>query len=115
MNDRPDVDSLVSSLRTDSDSARKFAVFKLQALLGDRDFALEFVQSDGPFALRCAVVETSGNTLAYALGSLNKLLELGLGWECVDEGVVEKVSERWKRKAQGEVKEARDWTIGANN
>ncbi|MBE7158470.1 MAG: DUF3361 domain-containing protein, partial [Rhodospirillales bacterium] len=75
---------------SDSDSTRKYAVFKLQAHLADPSFADAFIQHDGLLALRSAVLHTAGNTQAYALGSLDKLLELDMGWEVVDAGVVER-------------------------
>ena len=91
MNNPPDVETLVSGLVSDQESARKYAVFRLQALLSDPSFADAFVEGDGLLALREAVMQTSGNTQAYALGSLDKLLELDMGWEGVDVLVIEKV------------------------
>jgi engulfment/cell motility protein 1 len=91
MDEPPDVDSLVAGLQADSDSARKYAVFKLKTLLGDPSFADAFIRAEGLFALREAVLDSSGNLQAYALGSLNALLELDMAWECCDEGVLEKV------------------------
>lgn len=87
-----DAETLVAGLLSENESVRKFAVFKLQALLGDPSFADAFVQSrDGLLALRRAVLEATGNTQAYALGSLNKLLELDMGWQVTDAWVVEMV------------------------
>lgn len=91
MDDPPDVETLVSGLVSESESARKYAVFKLQGLLSDPSFADAFLQGDGLLALRDAVMQTAGNTQAYALGSLDKLLELDMGWEAVDVLVLEKV------------------------
>lgn len=92
MEEFPDVETLVSGLMSLSESTRKYAVFRLQSLLSDPDFADAFMQGDGLLALREAVMQTSGNTQAYALGSLDKLLELDMGWEGVDIHVIEKVS-----------------------
>lgn len=91
MDEPPDVATLVAGLVAESESARKYAVFKLKGLLGDPSFADAFVQADGLPPLRQAVLGTSGNTQAYALGSLDALLELDMGWECCDEQVLEKV------------------------
>jgi engulfment/cell motility protein 1 len=91
MDDPPDVVTLISGLRSENESARKYAVFKLQGLLSDPSFADAFVQGDGVVSLRDAVMQTTGNTQAYALGSLDKLLELDMGWEGVDILVIEKV------------------------
>jgi engulfment/cell motility protein 1 len=92
MDDTPDVDSLVAGLVSTSESARKYAVFKLQGLLADPSFADAFIQGDGLPALHSCVLESSGNAQAYALGSLLVLLELDVGWNVVDAQVVEKVS-----------------------
>jgi hypothetical protein len=92
MDDSPDVDTLVAGLVSSSESARKYAVFKLQGLLADPSFADAFIQGDGLPALHSCVLESSGNAQAYALGSLLVLLELDVGWEVVDAEVVGKVS-----------------------
>ena len=81
MDDNPDVETLVTGLVADSESTRKYAVFKLQAMLNDPSFADAFIEGDGLPALRRCVLESTGNTQAYALGSLDALLELDLGWE----------------------------------
>lgn len=91
MDDPPDVATLVSGLLADTESARKYAVFKLQGLLADPSFADAFIQGDGLPALRACVLDANGNAQAYALGSLVVLLELDMGWEGVDGEVVEKV------------------------
>lgn len=91
MEEPPDVATLVAGLLAESESAKKYAVFKLKGLLGDPAFADAFIQADGLPALRRAVLDTSGNTQAYALGSLDALLELDVGWECCDAEVLEKV------------------------
>ena len=92
MEDPPDVATLISGLVSDNEGARKYAVFRLQSLLADPSFADAFIQADGLYPLRHTVLETSGNTQAYALGSLDALLELDSGWEAVDEAIIEKVS-----------------------
>ena len=92
MDETPDVATLVAGLVSSSESARKYAVFKLQGLLADPSFADTFIQADGLPALHSCVLESSGNAQAYALGSLLVLLELDVGWEVVDAEVVEKVS-----------------------
>jgi engulfment/cell motility protein 1 len=91
MDDQHDVAALIKGLLADNEGPRKYAVFKLQTLLGDPSFADAFIQGDGLYALRQAVLETTGNTQAYALGSLDALLELDTGWDAVDSAVIEKV------------------------
>ena len=39
------------------------------------------------------MLESTGNTQAYALGSMDALLELDLGWEWADSEVIEKVGD----------------------
>jgi len=92
MDDMPDVSTLVEGLMSESESVRKYAVFKLQALLNDPAFADAFIEGGGLLPLRQAVLATTGNTQAYAFGSLDALLELDMGWDAVDEDVIEKVS-----------------------
>ena len=92
MNDTTDVNTLVAGLLSNSDSTRKYAVFRLQGLLSDPDFAEVFVKKDGLLALREAVMETTGNTQAYALGSMNKLLEVDSAWDVIDGLIIEQVS-----------------------
>lgn len=91
MDDPPEVSTLVAGLIAESESARKYAVFKLQGLLADPSFADAFIQGEGLPALRSCVLDANGNAQAYALGSLVVLLELDMGWEGVDGEVVEKV------------------------
>lgn len=91
MEEPPDVFTLVAGLTAESESAQKYAVFKLKSALGDMSWADEFIRAGGLPALRQAVLDTNGNTQAYALGSLDALLELDLGWECCDGEVLEKV------------------------
>ncbi|KAM3415519.1 hypothetical protein BST61_g9040 [Cercospora zeina] len=90
MEEPPDTATLVASLHAESESARKYAVFKLKGLLNDPSFADGFIQNEGLPALRQAVLKTTGNTQAYALGSLDALLELDMGWECCDQELLEK-------------------------
>jgi len=91
MDDPPDVATLIDGLVADNEGARKYAVFKLQSLLSDPSFADAFIEGDGLYALRQAVLETTGNMQAYAFGSLDALLELDMGWDIVDGAIIEKV------------------------
>ncbi|KAK5127142.1 hypothetical protein LTR85_008502 [Meristemomyces frigidus] len=93
MDDPPDVATLIDGLVSDNERARKFAIFKLQTLLGDPSFAEAFIEGDGLLPLRHAVLETGGNAQAYAFGSLDALLELDMGWDVVDGAVIEKAVE----------------------
>src|ERR1700753_3586671 len=85
------ISDLVARLGSDEDSVRKMAVFKLQSALGDPSFADVFITEGGLPKLRNLALRSNGNTLAYALTSFSRLLELDKGWECVDEDLIERV------------------------
>lgn len=83
---------IVERLGSDEDAVRKMAVFKLQSLIGDPSFADVFIMEGGLAKLRFLTLHTSGNTLAYSLTSLARLLEVDKGWDFIDQEVVERVS-----------------------
>lgn len=87
--DNQDITGLVARLSSDE---RKMAVFKLQSLLGDPSFADVFISEGGLPKLTDLVLRANGNTLAYALTSFSRLLELDKGWEYVNEDLIERVS-----------------------
>lgn len=79
--DQADIPSLLSRLSSDEDAMRKMAVFKLQSSINDPAFADLFISSGGLNILRQLIMATGGNTLAYSLQSLSRLLEVDMGWE----------------------------------
>lgn len=79
--DRADIPALLSRLGSDEDAARKMAVFKLQSSINDPAFADVFISSGGLVILRRLILTASGNTLAYSLQSLTRLLEVDMGWD----------------------------------
>lgn len=79
--DQADVPALLSRLASDEDAARKMAVFKLQSSINDPAFADVFISSGGLVVLRRLIMNTGGNTLAYSLQSLTRLLEVDMGWD----------------------------------
>lgn len=81
--DNIDILTLVGRLSSPEDSVRKMAVFKLQSAIGDPSFADVFIQEGGLLKLRRLCLEANGNTLAYSLASLSKMLELDKGWEAL--------------------------------
>jgi engulfment/cell motility protein 1 len=89
--DNYSISDLVGRLGSDEDSVRKMAVFKLQSALGDPSFADVFISEGGLPKLTSLALNSNGNTLAYALTSFSKLLELDKGWECVNEDLIERV------------------------
>lgn len=85
------ISDLVDRLGSEEDAVRKMAVFKLQGNVGDPSFADIFIAEGGLSKLRYLTLHTGGNTLAYSLTSLARLLEVDKGWEFVDQQVVERV------------------------
>lgn len=79
--DQADVPALLSRLASDEDAARKMAVFKLQSSINDPAFADVFISAGGLVILRRLIMTTGGNTLAYSLQSLSRLLEVDMGWD----------------------------------
>ncbi|KAK2629466.1 hypothetical protein QTJ16_000286 [Diplocarpon rosae] len=79
--DQADIPALLSRLSSDEDAMRKMAVFKLQSSINDPSFADVFISSGGLSILRRLIMTTGGNTLAYSLQSLSRLLEVDMGWE----------------------------------
>ncbi|PLB48575.1 regulator of Rac1, required for phagocytosis and cell migration [Aspergillus steynii IBT 23096] len=87
------ISEIVERLGSDEDAVRKMAVFKLQSLIGDPSFADVFIMEGGLAKLRFLTLHTSGNTLAYSLTSLARLLEVDKGWDFIDQEVVERIVE----------------------
>ncbi|TWU76827.1 hypothetical protein ED733_005861 [Metarhizium rileyi] len=79
--DQADIPALLARLSSDEDAARKMAVFKLQTSINDPSFADVFISSGGLVVLRGLIMDSGGNTLAYSLQSLTRLLEVDMGWD----------------------------------
>ncbi|KAF2397399.1 hypothetical protein EJ06DRAFT_481858 [Trichodelitschia bisporula] len=84
------IPELVSRLGSDEDSVRKMAVFKLQSAIGDPSFADVFIMEGGLPMLAALALTANGNTLAYALTSFGRLLELDKGWDYVTPELIER-------------------------
>ncbi|KAF2869406.1 ELMO/CED-12 family-domain-containing protein [Massariosphaeria phaeospora] len=87
------VAELVGRLSSEEESVRKMAVFKLQNAIGDPSFAEVFIQEGGLPKLRFLALHSTGNTLAYCLTSLSRLLELDKGWDHVTDDLIKRVVE----------------------
>lgn len=92
--DQADVPALLSRLASDEDAARKMAVFKLQSSINDPAFADVFISSGGLVVLRRLIMNTGGNTLAYSLQSLTRLLEVDMGWDIFEGHMANDLVER---------------------
>ncbi|KAF2270363.1 hypothetical protein CC78DRAFT_563771 [Lojkania enalia] len=87
------VPELVERLSSDEESVRKMAVFKLQSAIGDPSFADVFIHEGGLPKLRFLALHSTGNTLAYCLTSLSRLLELDKGWDHVTDDLIKRIVE----------------------
>ena len=92
--DQADIPALLSRLSSDEDAMRKMAVFKLQSSINDPSFADVFISSGGLYILRRLIMTTGGNTLAYSLQSLSRLLEVDMGWEIFESSGAGELVER---------------------
>ncbi|KAG6009513.1 hypothetical protein E4U21_002149 [Claviceps maximensis] len=79
--DQADIPALLARLSSDGEATRKMAVFKLQTSINDPAFADVFISSGGLVVLRGLIMASAGNTLAYSLQSLTRLLEVDMGWD----------------------------------
>ncbi|KAI8824188.1 ELMO/CED-12 family-domain-containing protein [Fimicolochytrium jonesii] len=65
----------------DDQAVLKRSIFLLQKYLKEDEFVDEFVTLGGPEKLQDIIITSEGNTLAYALTSLQTLMEHDRGWE----------------------------------
>ncbi|KAF2847642.1 hypothetical protein T440DRAFT_491849 [Plenodomus tracheiphilus IPT5] len=89
--DSINVSELVARLGAEEESVRKMAVFKLQSAIGDPSFADVFIYEGGLPKLRFLALHSTGNTLAYCLTSLARLLELDKGWDHVTDDLIARI------------------------
>lgn len=92
--DQADIPALLSRLASPEDAARKMAVFKLQSSINDPAFADVFISSGGLVVLRRLIMSSGGNTLAYSLQSLTRLLEVDMGWDIFEGPTASELVER---------------------
>ncbi|KAF2739150.1 hypothetical protein EJ04DRAFT_609248 [Polyplosphaeria fusca] len=91
--DTTSIPDLIDRLGSDEESVRKMAVFKLQNAIGDPSFADIFIHEGGLPKLRFLALHSTGNTLAYCLTSLSRLLELDKGWDHVTDDLIKRIVE----------------------
>ncbi|KAF2013141.1 engulfment and cell motility protein-like protein 2 [Aaosphaeria arxii CBS 175.79] len=91
--DNLNVAELVERLGSDDESVRKMAAFRLQGAIGDPSFADVFIHEGGLPKLRFLALHSTGNTLAYGLTSLSRLLELDKGWDHVTDDLITRIVE----------------------
>lgn len=89
--DSINVSELVARLGAEEESTKKMAAFKLQTAIGDPSFADIFIYEGGLPKLRFLALHATGNTLAYGLTSLARLLELDKGWDHITDELIARV------------------------
>ncbi|GAA5998566.1 uncharacterized protein JCM10292_002788 [Rhodotorula paludigena] len=83
---------MVDKLSSGEASVLKLATFSLRSLIKERAFLAEFIARGGVDALQEVIRRSSGNTLAYALLSLQNLLELEeSGWVGLERSFVARI------------------------
>lgn len=85
------VTEIIERLGNSEDAVRKMAAFKLQTNIADPSFAEVFILQGGMIELRELAMHANGNTLAYSLTSLSRLLEVDKGWEYVTPDLIARV------------------------
>ncbi|KAF1932059.1 uncharacterized protein M421DRAFT_416784 [Didymella exigua CBS 183.55] len=85
------VSELVARLGAEEESTKKMAAFKLQTAIGDPSFADVFIYEGGLPKLRFLALHATGNTLAYGLTSLARLLELDKGWDHITDDLIVRI------------------------
>ena len=84
----------MEKLRSHEASVVKLASFSLRTLVKERTFLYEFLARGGLAALQRVIMRCSGNTLGYALLSMQTVMDLEeTGWEGLDAGFVGRVVE----------------------
>jgi engulfment/cell motility protein 1 len=82
---------MVEKLATRDDKTVKLATFELRRYIQEPVFREEFLSRGGLIELAACIRSAHGNTLSYALASLQKLMELDHGWESLDTDFISKV------------------------
>lgn len=71
----------------------KHALFSLQKYIREHEFTQEFLKRDGLRELLGAIDTNTGNTLAYALTSMQNLMEHEYGWDNLQPGFILRIVE----------------------
>ncbi|RCI00523.1 hypothetical protein CU098_007610 [Rhizopus stolonifer] len=75
------------------DKSLKIATFSLQGYLKEKEFATEFLERGGLASLCDIVINSTGNTLAYALNSFLSLMEHNTGWESLEDEFIARIAQ----------------------
>eukprot|EP01119_Soliformovum_irregulare_P010556 TRINITY_DN2604_c0_g1_i1.p1 TRINITY_DN2604_c0_g1~~TRINITY_DN2604_c0_g1_i1.p1 ORF type:complete len:1059 (-),score=337.43 TRINITY_DN2604_c0_g1_i1:28-3204(-) len=85
------VQSVLEALTSPNQELKKKAFFELKSKLQDREFAQMFISQNGITAVTAVIVDSSGNTLAYALQALDSCMNYGFGWDQLSPVMIEKI------------------------
>ncbi|CAG8778959.1 10297_t:CDS:2, partial [Acaulospora morrowiae] len=72
------------------DKSLKLATFSLQKYIKEVEFADEFLKREGLKSLVGIINNSTGNTLAYALTSMQNLMEHDHGWDDLETDFINK-------------------------
>ncbi|KAF8347827.1 ELMO/CED-12 family-domain-containing protein [Amanita rubescens] len=75
-------------LRNITDKNLRKTLFSLQRHIREEQFAKEFLSNGGLASLVDVIHASTGNTLAYALTSMQNLMDLDYGWSDLDEAFI---------------------------
>ncbi|KAI5474607.1 engulfment and cell motility protein 1 [Pseudohyphozyma bogoriensis] len=84
---------MVEKLNSGEPSVIKLATFSLKTLIKEQGFLNEFLARGGLDALQEVIRKSSGNTLAYALLSIQNLISEDRGWEGLDDDFAARIVE----------------------
>ncbi|TFK29729.1 hypothetical protein FA15DRAFT_699984 [Coprinopsis marcescibilis] len=82
---------IAAELQHKDDRDLRLMVFSLQKYMKEEQFVSEFLNHNGLSELINVIDTASGNTLAYALTSLQNLMELDYGWSTLDDKFILRV------------------------
>ena len=84
---------IVEKLASGQASILKLATYSLRTLVKEHAFLTEFLHRGGLAALQEVIRKATGNTLAYALLSMENLITDDRGWEGLESDFVARVVE----------------------
>ncbi|KAG8686409.1 hypothetical protein FRC08_012518 [Ceratobasidium sp. 394] len=83
---------ILDRIRGSDKESLKHALFSLQKYIREHEFTQEFLKRDGLRELLNTIDTSTGNTLAYALTSMQNLMEHEYGWDNLQPGFILRVS-----------------------
>lgn len=86
-----EAEEIIKSLVSTDEKTLKKTIFSLQKYLEEVEFADEFFARGGVQSLANIISNASGNTLAYALTSMQNLMEHDHGWENLSPQFIDKL------------------------